>query len=92
MKKNNQGQYCGNTDHFTSFAILLQGKKNNCNKENEELDSVITYLSLASVAFAFVIAIIIVIAYELHFQHKKILASKQFKSMARRMDLHKSVI
>jgi hypothetical protein len=42
------GQLCGTTDHFTSFAILLGGTESGCNSNSEVTIQYLTWIFLGS--------------------------------------------
>ena len=90
LKQNNQGQYCGSTAHFTSFAILLQGKKNNCNSDGEELDKVVGYLSIAGVSLAIIFIVGSIVIYEIYFQHKKSAKEGEMNRILQKVKQHRS--
>lgn len=66
---------CGETGHFTSFAVLLDGGGggSGCNGDSEGvIDEVVTYLSLGSVIVAIILIVLAIIILELyHTKHKK---------------------
>ena len=90
LEKNDQGQYCGSTAHFTSFAILLQGKKNDCNKDEDELDQVVGYLSIAGVSMAIIFIIGSIVIYEIYFQHKKAVKLGEIDRILQKVKQHRS--
>lgn len=62
------GLYCGETDHFTSFAILLGGAETKngggpCSSSSDEF-SIITWLSLSAVLLALLVICFVVFVYE----------------------------
>ena len=61
-RENNQ--YCGITDHLTSFALLLNGKTSNSNCSNED-NYLIPWMSLAFVGLAVILFMVVVIIIEL---------------------------
>ena len=65
LQKNSDGLICGNTDHFTNFALLLSGSGNNANCGDE--DYWITgsglgdfYLVLSCALFCLIVALIFI--------------------------------
>ena len=64
----NNGQYCGTTDHLTSFALLLQGGGNSGGVCNSSDDYVIAWISMALLILAIIIVIICVILNEIRFK------------------------
>jgi len=73
IELNEDGQYCGETDHFTSFAMLLNtsndGNSNECGSSNNGV-TWITYLSIASVGLALLIILIALLVGEILFRRK----------------------
>ena len=65
-RENNQ--YCGTTDHLTSFALLLQGGGNNGGKCDSSEDYVFAWLSMALLILAILIIIICVLLNEVRFR------------------------
>lgn len=59
---------CGETNHFTNFAILLNGGDADC---EDDFDFTLTYISSASVFFALVIVAIVIPAIEIFYRRKK---------------------
>ena len=66
LQKNSDGLICGNTDHFTNFALLLSGSGNNGNCGDDE-DYWITgsglgdfYLVLSCALFCLIVALIFI--------------------------------
>lgn len=70
------GLVCGTTDHFTNFAILLDGGGSNDDCGGDDIDVVISWLSLAVIITAIIIFFIAIITIELHARKK---ASQRFK-------------
>lgn len=66
------GKYCGTTDHFTSFAILLDGGNGTggCDSDNG-VNEVIAYLSIAFISLAIFIIVISIFGYEIFFRLRK---------------------
>ena len=63
-------QYCGTTNHLTSFALLLNGKTSNSNCSSED-DYVILWLSLAFVGLAIILFIIVALVVEFKIRWKR---------------------
>ena len=63
-------QYCGTTDHLTSFALLLTGKTSNSNCSSED-DYVIVWISLAFVGFAIIVFMIVAMVAEFRIRWKR---------------------
>ena len=74
IELNEDGQYCGETDHFTSFAMLLNtsndGNSNGCESSNNGI-TWITYLSIASVGLALLIILTALFVGEILFRIKQ---------------------
>lgn len=73
ISSDNTGKYCGTTDHFTSFAILLDGGNGTDDAcgDGDGLDKTITYLSIAFIIAAIVIVIIAAIGYDIFFRNTR---------------------
>lgn len=61
---------CGETDHFTSFAVLLGGVDGDgsagiCSSDSDTVFTLIFILSLASFSFACVVVLLIIIVYSI---------------------------
>ena len=65
-RENNQ--YCGTTDHLTSFALLLQGGGNKGGKCDSSENYILAWLSMALLIFAILIIIICVLLNEVRFR------------------------
>jgi hypothetical protein len=76
---------CGNTDHFTSFAVLLGGSAgggggDECGGSSTEGTSVIVWLSLAAILAAIIIVVSAITFYETFKRvSKKYTATKEKK-------------
>src|SRR3990167_508987 len=68
--------FSGTTDHFTNFAILLDGGGSKGDCDGDGVDIVISWLSLAVIITAIIIFCIAIITIELHARRK---AAKRFK-------------
>ena len=68
-RENNQ--YCGTTDHLTSFALLLTGKTSNSNCSTSEDDYVILWISLPFVGFAIIAFMIVAMVAEFKIRWKR---------------------
>ena len=71
VEENDEGQFCGETDHFTSFAILLSGGGSNGCDSEDGVDKVITYLSVGFVAVAAIFLFIFLLIAEIVFRIRK---------------------
>ena len=72
LSKNQNGQLCGITDHFTNFALLLSGangKGSDPCASSQPTDIVLPYLSLALVSLAIIIVILSVIVIEVRVRY-----------------------
>lgn len=67
---------CGETNHLTSFALLLSGNDSSyCDSDDEY---VYAWLSFAFVAFAIVVCIIVAVCYEIHLAIKRAKKNAEF--------------
>ena len=82
VEENDEGQFCGETDHFTSFAILLVGRENlgSCDSE-DAIDKIVAYLSLVSVVFTVVFLGIFFVVAEIGLRIIKHKKKQRFNSM-----------
>jgi hypothetical protein len=80
--------FCGNTDHFTSFAVLLDGggsgggSNDPCASSSRDL--LISWLSLAAVSCACLVIILTICAAEIRFRKKLHNKAKEFKRISDR--------
>ena len=65
---NNESIFCGETNHFTTFSILLTGTNTNCDNSNDNINSTITILSIAFICCAIVVVIVGIIFIEIHYR------------------------
>jgi len=66
----NGNQFCGRTDHLTSFALLLDGSgggSSGCSSSS--IDYLITWLSCGAIVLAIIIVAVAVLANETRFQY-----------------------
>ena len=72
ISSDNNGKYCGTTDHFTSFAILLDGGSGTggCGSD-DGINEIISYLSLAFIILAIILVAIAGTVYEIYFRSIK---------------------
>lgn len=75
----NNGMLCGQTNHLTSFALLLTGKNN----DSSEDDYVLAWLSLAFVGLAIIICLLAVLLLEGRMYFKKAKRSRLLKNIAK---------
>ena len=61
-------QYCGTTDHLTSFALLLQGGNNKGGNCDSSEDYILAWLSMALFIFAILVIVICVLFNEVRFR------------------------
>ena len=64
------GLFCGETDHFTNFALLLDGTRDDCEDSSEDL--IYTWVSVAAIGVALCCICLIVVIIELSYQKKRI--------------------
>ena len=70
LSRNKDNSVCGETGHFTSFAILVDGINGNkgCLSTSDNIDELVSYLSLAAVGVAIIFIFIGVTLVELYRQ------------------------
>jgi len=83
----NGNQICGETGHFTSFAILLGSGVGCGDGEDEEVQTIISWLSLAAIIVAVICIILGIVAMELYML---LVRKKQDKKRAHRARRRKS--
>lgn len=85
-KSNNKNMLCGETDHLTSFALLLTGNNSNskCSDGNE--DYIYAWLSLAFVSLAIIIVLVAVMSKEVQLYKRKQKINKFLKSQQGNME------
>ena len=90
--KQEGNQYCGSTDHLTSFALLLDGGGNGNNGndpcDSDSTDYTLAWISLGLVAGAICCIILAIIALELRFRKKEYTQRRSFKTMASNVSRH----
>ena len=85
-------QYCGETNHLTSFALLLDGGGGGgggddpCN--SNEADYIFVWLSLAAVALAICCIILMILIVEIRFRKKQYERTSSFNRMSSRVSQH----
>jgi hypothetical protein len=86
------GYFCGETDHFTSFAILLGGSggggggSGGCGSSSTEF-STIGWLSLAAVLAALLVVILVVLANESYHRYKSARRWKEERNLSSKLSL-----
>ena len=74
-----------NTDHFTSFALLLNGNSNGDGCGETNLDTVILWLSLAAVGLALIAICIGLILVEIRIRYNNLQKEKEFMKIEDRI-------
>jgi len=77
------GEYCGKTDHFTNFAILLDtgGGGDPCN--SDAFDSIFVIISVVSVGVALLVICFAVLVLELRFRIAAYRQKKRIRELGR---------
>jgi len=87
-------QYCGDTKHLTSFALLLGGGNNGNNGGcgDSDLDLVITWISIGFIAFAIFFVILGIAVIELRYRKADVHRARTLNRLKRdtTMALHNS--
>ena len=94
LERTNGNTVCGETGHFTSFAVLLNGGGSGCGgSSNEAVEKVITYLSIAAVILAciFIVIAIVIIEMFLNYEKRKKDAKLANKAQSRKQRFINSV-
>jgi len=84
-------EYCGTTDHLTSFALLLSGGANGGGGDpcdSDDTDYVLAWISLGFVAFALCCIVLIVILGEIRVQKKQYVSRQNFRSFEDKVSKH----
>lgn len=79
---------CGETDHLTSFALLLKGDGSGFGDCDDNEDYLIAWLSLAFVAFALVIFFIFVIVFESRMAYRNYRRERLLSSISKMQSQH----
>lgn len=74
---------CGETDHLTNFALLLDSSAGDGCGSKEAADYVVAYLSIAFVAVAIVVVLIFIVLVEKHIRTRIRLRRKEFRTIER---------
>ena len=84
--KQKGNEYCGTTNHFTSFALLLGANTNNdpCNSEDESY--VIAWVSVALILVAIVCFVIATIIIEIIYRKQRMDDKKQLEILTMKME------
>jgi len=84
-------EYCGSTDHLTSFALLLSGGSNGGGGDpcdSDDTDYILAWISLGFVAFAICCIFISLIALEIRFRKQKMDEATTFRKISGTMSKH----
>jgi len=76
--KEENGLLCGETDHLTSFALLLSGGAGN---ECEERNYIYSWLTLGFVCATLLIVLLAVLAIELHIRLRRVHRRRRIRSI-----------
>jgi len=84
-------EYCGNTDHLTSFALLLSGGANGgggdpCDSDNT--DYILAWISLGFVAFAICCIILALVFVEFKYRKQRIDQNRNFNRLTGSISKH----
>ena len=81
-KTNERGEkaLCGETDHFTTFALLFSIDGEDCNNDNQDLNATLGWLTLALVILAICIVMIAVGGIEIVYRKQRWQLNKQLKA------------
>ena len=85
LSRNDEGELCGKTPHFTNFAILLSGTSNSgCANESENIASnYIVILSIVFVVVAILVSLVIIVISEIIHRKKLSSVKKRLDSFSR---------
>lgn len=89
LEENEVGEFCGKTDHLTSFALLLGSDSNGgggggCDSSGQTFD-IYTWLSLSFAACACCIVLLVCLIFEIRFRRKSYLARKKMTETMRHL-------
>ena len=69
-ESNGETLFCGETDHFTSFAILLDSSTSNSGCDSDDDNEIFVWLSIAFIGCSIVIIIISIAIIEIFYQNR----------------------
>jgi len=74
-------EFCGETEHFTNFAVLFQGiADGGC---NETTNYVLAWISLAFVSIALIFILLTILVIELWYRRKNYNETEEFDRLSR---------
>jgi len=84
LERDENNMLCGDTSHFTSFALLLTGQTGNeeCDKLSRE-DVAISFTSLAVLIIAGVVIVVSVVGWEIRVRHKAKAVDRSLRQYAK---------